>query len=80
MYRKQFPISVSYALSIHKAQGLSLPSAILDIGTSVFTPGQIYVALSRVTKLEGLHLINFNPSDIKALPSAILEYNRLNKV
>ena len=35
------------------------------------------MALSRVTSLDGLHLINFDPRSVKALDSAILEYNRL---
>jgi len=53
--RKQFPLSLSYGITIHKSQGLSLQNAIMDIGNSVFTCGQIYVALSRVTSLDGLH-------------------------
>ena len=50
-----------------------------DIGNSVFTCGQAYVALSRVTTLEGLYLINFDPRSMKALDSALLEYNRLRQ-
>ena len=38
------------------------------------------VALSRVTSIEGLYLINFDPSSIKASESAILEYNRLRRI
>ncbi|XP_054260220.1 ATP-dependent DNA helicase PIF1-like [Macrosteles quadrilineatus] len=79
VYREQFPISMSYAVTIHKCQGLSLNSVIIDIGESIFTCGQSYVALSRVTSLEGLHLINFNPRDVKPQKSAILEYNRLRQ-
>ena len=75
--RKQFPISLSYAITIHKCQGLSLRNAIIDIGNSVFNCGQVYVALSRLTSLEGLHLINFDPSSVIADEKAIREYNRL---
>jgi len=39
--RKQFPLSLSYGITIHKSQGLSLQNAIMDIGNSVFTCGQI---------------------------------------
>ena len=45
-----------------------------------FDDGQIYVALSRVTKLDGLHLINFDPSSIKVNSDAIEEYNRLRNI
>jgi len=55
--RKQFPLSLSYGITIHKSQGLSLQNAIIDIGNSVFSCGHVYVALSRVTSLDGLHLI-----------------------
>ncbi|XP_058800179.1 ATP-dependent DNA helicase PIF5-like [Phymastichus coffea] len=69
--RKQFPICLSYAITIHKSQGLSLENAVIDAGNSIFSCGQTYVALSRVTKLKGLHLINLDPSSIKADESAI---------
>ncbi|EFN71898.1 ATP-dependent DNA helicase PIF1, partial [Camponotus floridanus] len=78
--RKQFPLSLSYGITIHKSQGLSLKCAIMDIGNSIFNCGQVYVALSRVTSLDGLHLINFDPSSIMASEEAIVEYNRLRRI
>ncbi|XP_029157812.1 uncharacterized protein LOC114930228 [Nylanderia fulva] len=78
--RKQFPLSLSYGITIHKSQGLSLQSVVMDIGNSVFSCGQIYVALSRVTSLEGVHLINFDPSAVIANEKAIIEYNRLKQI
>ena len=55
----------SWAITIHKAQGISLDAAIIDIGDDIFESGQTYVALSRVKSLEGLYLINFNFKNIK---------------
>ena len=77
--RSQFPITTAYAITIHKSQGLTLSHVLTDIGNTIFTCGQAYVALSRVKSIEGLHLINFDPRSIKALDSAVLEYNRLRK-
>ncbi len=53
--RLGFPLRLSYALTIHKAQGLTLDSAYVDV-RAAREPGQAYVALSRVRTLAGLHL------------------------
>ncbi len=52
---RQFPLRLSYALTIHKAQGLTLDSAYIDV-RAAREPGQAYVALSRLRTLSGLHL------------------------
>ncbi|TDS15998.1 helix-turn-helix domain-containing protein [Sphingobacterium paludis] len=51
----QFPLRLAWAITIHKSQGLTFDRAVIDAGTS-FAAGQVYVALSRLTGLEGLVL------------------------
>lgn len=53
-----FPLRLAWAITIHKSQGLTFERAIIDI-EKAFAPGQIYVALSRLTSLEGLVLTNY---------------------
>lgn len=52
----QLPLTPGYALTIHKAQGLSLDDVRIDLGRGAFAPGQLYVALSRARSAEGLSL------------------------
>lgn len=51
----QYPVRLAWAITIHKSQGLTFSKAIIDAGAS-FAPGQVYVALSRLTSLDGLIL------------------------
>ncbi len=51
----QFPIKLAWSVTVHKCQGLTFDNIIADI-TDSFSPGQVYVALSRCKSLEGLYL------------------------
>jgi ATP-dependent DNA helicase PIF1 len=64
----QLPLIYSWAITIHKSQGLTLENAIIDIGSNIFADGQTYVALSRVKSLDGLYLTSFDCYKIKCNP------------
>jgi ATP-dependent exoDNAse (exonuclease V) alpha subunit len=52
----QFPMMLAWAVTIHKGQGKTFDRVIIDIGKGTFAHGQMYVALSRCTTLEGVIL------------------------
>lgn len=66
----QFPLSLAWASTIHKCQGLTLDCARVD-ARRCFDAGQLYVALSRVRKLEDLSLLGFNRQSIISDPRAV---------
>lgn len=75
----QIPLMLSWAITIHKAQGMSLELVKTDIGNSIFEYGQAYVVLSRIKNIEGLSLINIDYSVIKAHPKILKYYKLLNE-
>jgi len=62
---EQFPVRLAWAVTIHKSQGLTFDKAIIDAGRA-FAAGQVYVALSRLTNIDGLVLRSrINPESIR---------------
>jgi ATP-dependent exoDNAse (exonuclease V) alpha subunit len=71
----QFPLRLAWAMTIHKAQGLTLDSAYLDI-RAAREPGQAYVAVSRVRSLAGLNFKEWFKG-VHVSPEAIEFYQKL---
>ena len=62
--RKQLPLALAWAVTVHKAQGASLDLVHVDLD-GTFGEGQAYVALSRAKTIEGLEIRNFSPASVK---------------
>ena len=70
--RRQFPIKPSYAMTINKSQGQTLTKVGICLPQSVFTHGQLYVAMSRVKSYYGLQFALAPPSENS------FDYNKLH--
>jgi len=68
--RKQIPLILAWAITVHKSQGCTLDYAICDIGPSVFEFGQAYVSLSRVRNIKGLFISDYSEGSIKTSKTA----------
>jgi ATP-dependent DNA helicase PIF1 len=75
--RTQIPLMCAWALTIHKSQGATLDSALIDVGSRTFERGQAYVALSRVKSLESLYIWDLEPAAFKAHPKVVKYYEEL---
>lgn len=71
---QHFPIKLAWAITVHKSQGLTFTKAIIDVGRS-FAPGQVYVALSRLTSLDGLVLLSPLPPALEKQDASVDEFS-----
>ncbi len=74
----QIPLRLAWAITVHKSQGMSMDAAIMDL-SDVFEYGQGYVALSRVRRLSGLHLIGFNKKAFQVHPDILLKDKKFHE-
>lgn len=74
----QYPIRLAWAITIHKSQGLTFDKVIIDAGQA-FAPGQVYVALSRCTSLEGIVLHSRITADSIQTDAGAIAFTREEK-
>lgn len=74
--REQFPLQLAYAITIHKAQGMTFDKLVIDLD-NIFSEGMSYVALSRNRTLENLYIKHFKSKEIKTSQEVIDFYNNL---
>ena len=74
----QVPLRLAWAITVHKSQGLSLDSAVMDL-SGAFEYGQGYVALSRVRSLEGLYLRGYNARALAVHPNIVMVDERFRE-
>lgn len=67
-YILHMPLKVSYALSIHKSQGMTIDAVEIDLGDNIFTCGQAYTALSRAKSLKSIKIIEVSKQSFKINP------------
>ena len=77
----QFPLTFTWAVTIHKCQGLTLSEIVIDMthAKAKFKPGEAYVAFRRVRTLEKLNIINYTQSQTHASEHVEIEMKRLWK-
>ncbi len=75
---KQFPLKLGWAVTIHKAQGLTLESCSIDLGQGAFATEQTYVALSRCKTLDSLNLYQELQVRDALVDSAIKDFHAEN--
>ena len=79
--RSQFPLTLAWAVTIHKCQGLTLPEVVIDMTPEKgkFKPGEAYVAFCRVRTIDKLHIINYTQNQIHVSEHVEKEMHRLRK-
>jgi len=72
--RFQVPLVLAWAVTVHRCQGLTMDAAVMDLA-AFFVCGMVYVALSRVRTMNGVHILSFNRDRVRADPRVVSFYD-----
>jgi ATP-dependent exoDNAse (exonuclease V) alpha subunit len=75
----QFPFMLAWAITIHKSQGKTFENVIINLAAKAFAAGQLYVALSRCTTLDGLVLRQPIDSSQVILDERVLDFHMVDE-
>ncbi len=73
-----YPLKAAWAVTVHKSQGMTFEKAVIDVSRA-FVPGQVYVALSRLTSLAGLVLSEKIPLRLFSQNKNLMQFQRIKK-
>ena len=76
--RRQFPLRLSWACTIHRVQGATLPKIAISFERGLRS-GQAYVALSRSKTLDGIYIKGFRENQIKVYQDVVVKMERMFK-
>jgi ATP-dependent exoDNAse (exonuclease V) alpha subunit len=78
----QYPIKPAWAVTIHKSQGKTFEKVNINLATPIFDHGQLYVALSRCTSLEGIVITGnpISPADVRFQDPSVAEFEAAMKM
>ncbi len=79
-HRTQFPLQNSFALTVHKTQGLTLPRVFLALDENIFSLRQVYIALSRCSSWENVSISHLDRFTFMINQDVISKYERLNHI
>ena len=77
LQRRQFPIALSFTMTINKSQGQSMKKVDIYLEKPIFTHGQLYVALSRVKSIQGLKILLPNEDSLDKATTPNVVYPKI---
>lgn len=75
---KYIPLVLSWAISIHKSQGMTIDSLEVDLGETIFANGQAYTAISRARSLNSIHISKVSPRAFRVSNDVLNFYKKYN--